>query len=232
MNKIIIIYRFSILLYLFGNLYVSAKQIFTKNQIVAPIPEEKDSHNSMDLIWGITQLTGNRNEIFISIHKENLKGEFTDAQHVAGIYRKTGEGYELLKKIHTMGYFKEPNIFFIERRHLIQLTEIQYGTGHYTTEHIFRLLPPYGDLQKVEFVPAPLSFRNHLKKGEVIRKGEINEFNKNGLFFTFYIWKEKDPNCCPSAGKVTGTYKIEKTNGDSTKISLKEFKRETYNPDQ
>jgi len=227
MNKTILICRFSILFYLFGIHYASAKQIFTKNQIVATIPEEKDSHNSMDLIWGITQYTCNQHEIFISVHKENLNREFSDAQHIACIYRKIGEEYELLKKIHTMGYFEEPNCFWIERKQLIQITEIQYGTGHIRTEHIFRPLCS-GDIQKVEFIPAPLFYKKHLNEAEGIWKGEINKFSKDGLFFTFYIWKEGDPNCCPSAGKVTGTYKIEKTKGDSLKISAKEFKREPY----
>jgi hypothetical protein len=35
-------------------------------------------------------------------------------------------------------------------------------------------------------------------------------FSDSGLEFEYYIWNEGDANCCPTAGKVTGTFKLMK----------------------
>lgn len=48
---------------------------------------------------------------------------------------------------------------------------------------------------------------DRLNKGEIAQT-ESNIFTDDKLEFKFYIWNRGDPTCCPSAGKVIGTYKI------------------------
>jgi hypothetical protein len=52
-------------------------------------------------------------------------------------------------------------------------------------------------------------FRSKLGPGEGAWKGEFNVFSDNRLLYEFFIWNEtRDANCCPSAGVVTGTYRV------------------------
>ena len=58
------------------------------------------------------------------------------------------------------------------------------------------------------FVPAPVALKDKLGRGEGVCKGEVNQFSDDCLYFSFYIWNMNDRNCCPTAGKVTETYRM------------------------
>ena len=81
-------------------------------------------------------------------------------------------------------------------------------------------------LEEVEFIPASESFKEKLAKGEGVWKGVGSTFTDDGLFFNFEIYKDGDANCCPSAGKVTGTYKLERKPDGKLRIIMDKVKRE------
>jgi hypothetical protein len=47
-----------------------------------------------------------------------------------------------------------------------------------------------------------------LAPGEGVWKGFSESFKDDRLEFEFGIWKGGDANCCPTAGRVKGTYTI------------------------
>ena len=83
----------------------------------------------------------------------------------------------------------------------------------------------------VDFIHAPQTYKPYLKTGEGVWKGEGNIFSPEKLAFEFYIWKEGDANCCPSAGYVTGEYELQKQNTpeglETWRIVAKSFQRHT-----
>lgn len=79
----------------------------------------------------------------------------------------------------------------------------------------------------MEFVDAKDGYASQLNPGEGVWKGTWNDFSKDGLFFSFSIWNKDDCNANPTAGKVSGTYRItaiDKEKG-KYKISAKDYKR-------
>lgn len=111
---------------------------------------------------------------------------------------------------------------------LLHVSEQSDGNTAYTTEHVYELcLPQDPPLKEVKVISPADTYRPQLKEGEDIRTGVRSRFSKEGLYFEFYIWNRDDANCCPSAGKVNGTYKLvrdENNNGDLT-IVAHEFHR-------
>jgi len=89
----------------------------------------------------------------------------------------------------------------------------------------------------VKFVAPAGAYKKQLAKGENVWKGEFNSFKDDNATFEFFIWKDGDGNCCPSAGRVTGSYGLtgERHYDAETKqwsaqfrISPASFKRESY----
>jgi hypothetical protein len=81
-----------------------------------------------------------------------------------------------------------------DREQLIQITEIFYGTGHITSEHIFSTRSrtkgaPGLELEEVGFTPADASFEEHPAPGEGVWKGVHSTFADDKLTFEFSIWK-------------------------------------------
>ena len=50
---------------------------------------------------------------------------------------------------------------------------------------------------------------DRLAAGEGVWKGEQVILTGEGLAFEFWIWGDGDGNCCPSRGRVSGSFAIE-----------------------
>jgi hypothetical protein len=75
-----------------------------------------------------------------------------------------------------------------------------------------------------------VAYRKRLKPDERIEKGEVYEFGGGAAKFTFYLWRPEDPHCCPSAGKVTGSFAIKRKKGGNLWMVPVAFKRERVRP--
>ncbi len=175
--------------------------LLTKQEIVTTMEE------GLELSHGVTAYTSANETVFVSIHSGSSPG----LSPKAGIYLQRGDKFRLLKQIQIQGYFLRPNFFRVqlgdshENTLFLQITQCRMGTGNERTEHIYYIHPD-GGISPVDFIPAPVSFSPYLKISESIQKGENNIFTPKGLFFEFSIWNPGDPTCCPTAGRVTGTY--------------------------
>jgi hypothetical protein len=217
----------------FTILFIS-KIVFAQNNkslddILKPIMYSDESSIVMELKWKIIFTSKSNDEFLVSIHGG---GKNYNAPFTASIYKKNIDGYKQIRYFETNGdgLFLEPNHFLFQSSNsadtveIIHFSELTYGTGNFIKEHMFSISST-GELSEVEFMPAPKSYKDKLKKGEGIWKGEMNQFSDNGLSFTFHIWNDNDANCCPTAGKVTGSYTIEKIDDNKFKIEASSFQR-------
>jgi hypothetical protein len=62
--------------------------------------------------------------------------------------------------------------------------------------------------QPVEIESPEDWYKDKLAPSETVRHPGRNFFSDGGLEFEFQIWRSNDRDCCPTAGQVTGTYKI------------------------
>lgn len=83
------------------------------------------------------------------------------------------------------------------------------GSGGFTTEAIFWIAPD-GGVHRVDSEQAERACENKVKDGEFLLAGgpEILLFSNGALRFEFLIANKGDPNCCPTAGRMSGTYRI------------------------
>ncbi len=196
------------------------------------------------LKWALTEETWNTGELFLTVHERRsaISPDY-DPESTAAIFVKAGGKLKLLKRLEAtehVSHFLKPTVVWAavkgeDREQLIQITEEYYGTGHLTEEHVFTtVVTPVSDLKfapglkldEVEFVPADALFKERLAKGEGVWKGVTSTFTGQGLYFDFAIWKDGDGNCCPSAGKVAGAYKLERKPDGGLRISMDTCKRE------
>ena len=119
-----------------------------------------------------------------------------------------------------------------DRIKLVQITELFYGSGALTQEHIFEeVVTPGSDLKptpairlaEVEFIPAWESYQ--FGKDEIIGRGMSSTLTDDGLFFYFNVSGYVGKNFYP-VGKVTGTYKLERKPDGKLRIITDKFKRE------
>jgi hypothetical protein len=137
------------------------------------------------LKWALTEPTWNTGELFLAVHERpnRISPEPYYPESTAAIYTKIGKTLKLLQRLETDGrsYFLRPTVVWSvvggeDREQLIQITEIFYGTGHITSEHIFSTRSrtkgaPGLELEEVGFTPADASFEEHLAPGEGVWKG-------------------------------------------------------------
>jgi len=200
--------------------------LLSKDQIVRAT--RGSGGQPLELLWARTDRPWQGQEFFVTVHGRDSGSE---THYSAAVYRRTGVGFTRLAELRSdSSSFLEPTASWAAvagsnaRERLIGITEILPGTGNLRQEHLF-VAHSSGDLISVELVSAATAFAPRLRPGEGVWKGEENSFGDAGLAFTFYIWKEGDANCCPSAGKVTGTYTLEERDG-RYRVVAHSFRRE------
>jgi hypothetical protein len=82
------------------------------------------------------------------------------------------------------------------------------GSGAFMIEAIFWIAPD-GTFHPIDFENAGLVYEHQMNEGEFLLTGGPGIlFSKERLGFEFFIANNGDPRCCPTAGKISGTYKV------------------------
>ncbi|MGC1398293.1 MAG: hypothetical protein WA827_07075 [Candidatus Binatus sp.] len=63
-------------------------------------------------------------------------------------------------------------------------------------------------MQPLEIESPEDWYKDQLGPSETVRRATRNFLSDGSLEFAFLVWNANDPECCPTAGEVTGTYKI------------------------
>ncbi|MGH2568018.1 MAG: hypothetical protein ACRDGA_06730 [Bacteroidota bacterium] len=129
---------------------------------------------------------------------------------IGQFYTEFASFESLYEEFAIISSFEEPWVFTYQGERFLHIQETFSGTGYYHKDSIF-VVHPNGEIQGVLFEPAPKGCEQLIQEKEAVWKGEQNDFTDDAMEFVFYIWNtETDANCCPTAGKVTGTYKLVK----------------------
>jgi hypothetical protein len=107
------------------------------------------------------------------------------------------------------GVLYEKFIAFQENgEHFIYASTPPEGSGAFMTEAIFWIAPDR-TLCPVVFEQAGRAYEKKVNPEEfVITGGPGILFYKDSLRFEFFIANKGDSSCCPTAGKISGTYKV------------------------
>lgn len=146
--------------------------------------------------------------------------DWPDGLQKFSLYAREGSLYR-----HEKSYFSEWDCWFepaytfryrkggVNGTFLI-VTHRYSGTGCYKEEAAF-LIRDHGHLDEIQFDDATecLEKAVPISPDEGVWKPPHYLFSNEGLGFEFWIWKSDDGNCCPTAGAVTGTYKIVRYGG-------------------
>lgn len=116
-------------------------------------------------------------------------------------------GGKLLKTMTSDG-FEEPMLFFYQGENFIHVSTTPAGSGGFETDTIFWIAPD-DTMHEIDSENAADAYEIKVDKAEMVLAGGSGVNCTGGkLGFEFYIANDDDPHCCPTAGKVTGTYEI------------------------
>lgn len=207
-----------------GKLFSNREAVYLKSA---------DPKRPWQLTCALTEHTWNEGELFLTEHERISSLDYPqyDPESTAAIYFKTGGKFKLLKRLRRTGTscFLQPNVFWVaaragDRVQLIQIPERFYGSGGLTREHFFapEILPVDGansfrdapgiKLEPVGFTNAWESY--HFERGTHLWKGERNTFTDQNMGFEFLVWKNDQTAGEVPVDKITGTYKLERSNQD------------------
>ncbi|MFI5248154.1 MAG: HEAT repeat domain-containing protein, partial [Nitrospirales bacterium] len=180
------------------------EHLWAKGEMVASLPADDEFKYPAELVYGGTFPGWNMEEFFVTLHRG------MDRPDRLVIWKRSANKYQQLEVMTSeahSSHFDETVRFMYDNQLFIVVPLIYSGTGRFHKDHVFCVLPR-GTLKPVPFQEAPQGFRDLLKPGETINKDATNTYSNNQMTFQFSIWNKNDPNCCPTAGEVTGTYKM------------------------
>ncbi len=214
-----------------------AARRYTKEEIVGEIPPDAEHRYAAKLEYAVPIKTSNERELLVTLHTGDARPD------TLSVWKKIGDKYQVLKTLSEDpedGSFGRVSSFSVRNEPFLYVPSLFNGTGGIMKEVIFWIAPD-DTLHEIGFESARDAYTGQLKEGEAISKSAINRFSVDALQFELYIWNERDPNCCPTAGKVTGTYKlvgdrtydpVTKKYGANFKVVVDQYRRSAIPPEE
>ena len=187
-------------------------------EVVDPCSHEKIS---VKLLYEVRQPSLKGYDLFVIVHSSGTVS-------TVRVFSQKDKGLKLLKEIGpSCSEMRQPRIFYVipdgsaQPVQLVHISEVSNGSGAITSEYVFEVVfDGHLNLRDVSLLSAVQAYQSSLREGERIRQDAHITFTSEGLFCVFYIWNGEDPNCCPSGGKVFGTYKIVQDKGKEGRLSI------------
>lgn len=131
---------------------------------------------------------------------------------VLSLWAPTGSRFRPIRQLSgpedpRIGHIAVPRRFSWRGHAFLHLSVSISGTGALHDDELLHL-GTTGDLTPVAFIQAPDALASTLAPGEGVWKGAFYDFADDQLKFEFFVWRQGDGNCCPSGGRVTGTYAL------------------------
>lgn len=103
---------------------------------------------------------------------------------------------------------QKPVLFPFHGEYFLYVSTSPEGSGAFVTENVFWIAPDL-TFHPVVFQHAGREYESWVKTGEIVLTGGPGiVFSHGQLRFEFEVARDGDPHCCPTGGRVTGTYKI------------------------
>jgi HEAT repeat protein len=209
------------------------KRLWTKSEIVAPLPADDENRYASELEYGYSFYGYNSGELFVTLHRGK------DRLDRLVLWRKEGDKYRenmalSAREDSGANNFGRVEMFRYDGKLFIVVPLNFEGTAGYHEERIFCIQPPDNNLKEIQFQPAGGLYNDKLNPGESIQDAAWNTFKDNLMSFKFYIWKKDDGLHWPTAGQVEGTYKIaniKSSNYSDWKIVVDTYERKPIPPD-
>lgn len=180
--------------------------VVSEEQLAAAIPPTEEYHSPLKLAakTGIPAPGGKK--LIATLHTGDERPD------QVRFFRLTAKGWILLRRLEGLspgaGGFAAPKPFQQQGHFFVYVALHISGTGAMHEDTIFWIAPDL-TLHEVKFTRAPEALGGTLASGEGVWKGESNTFDGDSMSFHFAIWKKTDGNCCPSAGEVVGSYRLQ-----------------------
>jgi len=175
---------------------IASNPVLSKQQIISKKPADFFSLNASD------------KEFLVTIDHVGTKRMPKDRLQ---IWIPKEKGFESLYSFNSgIGEtFEKPDIFTINGFNFLDISTSPSGSGGFVQRNIF-WIAPNNYLQPVDWQSASQTYENLAAPGEVILNGGEKEFyiQDNQMKFQFYLAHDGDPHCCPTAGLISGTYKL------------------------
>lgn len=192
----------------------------TREQITAPIPPDGDHKYplTIEYLFPIYQsVAAQEPEFLISLHRGRERSDRLV------FWKKVYEGkYAQVKVMESPemdldGRFLPPKVFrakvlvlgegssFSEGQQFVDVPQNGCNTWC-VVDNVFAIRD--GDFIPVQIESPEEWYKSRLRPGESSWNSNGNSFSDDKLSFAFSIWAGEDPHASPSAGGVTGTYKI------------------------
>jgi HEAT repeat protein len=176
---------------------------FTKQQIIAPIPADANHNYSLKLALFVP-ISG----YVVTLHTGK------DRPERLVFWKAVDDKYQKVKLMesdpNSGEHFQVPTSFgaVIESPPPDSFVDVTTVERSGITDRVLPIDYDEDQWQPVEIESPADWYENKLAPSETVRHPGRNFFSDGGLEFEFHIWNSNDQDCCPTAGQVTGTYKI------------------------
>jgi hypothetical protein len=121
-------------------------------------------------------------------------------------FRSFADG-TLLERMKSGG-FETPVLFRYNAENFVHVSTTPAGSAGFVDDTIFWIAPD-ATMHQIDFENAAQTYEDKIDAQEVVNSsGSGLDSTGEGLKFEFYIANKVDPQCCPTAGKVNGSYQI------------------------
>jgi len=183
-------------------------RLYSKDEIVATLPAD----NENEFLLSLTELLPIDDGTFlVSVHRGQ------DRADRLAIWKKVDDDrYRRLLLVEadpvgdeTIG---DPVLFTpkgLPEGTDTRFLDITWGNRRFGYERVFATEEGSGELREVKIKSPEEKYRSMMRSGEELTPFERNIFLDNGQpRFEFALAKKGDPDCCPTAGRIAGVYKI------------------------
>jgi HEAT repeat protein len=180
----------------------------TREEIIATIPADDEHEYPLRLD---TLLPVDSGRFLVTLHKGQDRGDRLAIWKTAGDdrYQRT----QLMEaNVDVDESISPPELFNPKGQPNGENTRFLYlvsGTRRFADETVFAVDTYAHELRPVEIEPPEKAYASMLKPGEQWTPYNVNYFTDDQVpRFKVTLAKKTDPDCCPTAGQIVGTYKI------------------------
>jgi len=172
---------------------------YTRDEVLASIAPDPDHTYPLDVSDRLETKSPDGTVVFTVVFAGTNRGD------LLRVWSVSGGRYRLLreKDAEEGVWHLSAGAFHFGSKVYLHLMAVYSGTGSQHSDEFFRV--ESGGLTPIK---APQGLPLKLAAGEGVWKGFGETFRDQDLSFAFFIWKQGDGNCCPTAGLVKGKYTI------------------------
>jgi hypothetical protein len=171
---------------------------YTREEVLAAIAPDPDHTYPLEVSETVESKAPDGTRVFTVVHTGKNRAD------LLRVWMVRDSRYRLLRE----NSVEDDARLSAERFHFgdqvfLHLMILFNGTGRQRSDEFFRV--ESGGLTPLK-TPGGLPLT--LAYGETVMNGFEESFQDQDLRFEFFIWKDGDAHCCPSAGRVQGKYTI------------------------